>query len=199
MVWQDYSNDPNLTDPSKTPEYSMNPNIYLAKLAKGQTQFGANVLVYNQGDWQDTPDVEVDSEGNVYVALYDRTGDHHYGDSMVAKSTDGGATFGSPVKADNHSAWALDPRLAVDLSIDTIYLVYQGRPQYYKPYFTRSTDGGASWSTDERLDGGTGIDWYDAACDIQVAADNDGHVFVIWGDEGNDPDNCYTGCASGSR
>ena len=154
------------------------------------------MLVYDQVDRQDAPDVEVDSKGNIYVAWYDRTGDYHYGNSIVAKSTNGGISFGSPVNADNHSAWALDPRLAVDRSNDVIFLVYQGHPQYYKPYFTRSTDMGASWSTDERLDAGENIDWYDAARQIQVAANDDGHVFVIWADERNDPDNCYTGCSS---
>jgi len=197
VVWQDYRNDPNPSDPSKTSEYYQNPDIYLAKLAKGQIAFGTNVLVYDQGDWQDSPDVVVDVSGIVYVAWYDRTGDYHYGNSLVAKSINSGASFGNPVTADNHTAWALDPRLAVDRANEIISLVYQGHPQYYKPYYTRSTDGGISWSTDRRLDVGESIDWYDATRQIKIAADDAGHIFVIWADERHDTDNCYTGCKSG--
>ena len=44
-------------------------------------------------------------------------------------------------------------------------------------YHANSSDGGQTWSADERVN-------------------DDGHVFVIWADERNDLDNCYTGCSS---
>ncbi len=191
VVWEDYRNDPNPTNPGSTPEGNQNPDIYLAKLPAGGSSFQPNVLVYNNGDFQLTPDVEVDSNGHVYVAFYDRTGDIFYGNSVVAKSTNGGASFGAPVIADDHGPWALTPRLAVNRADNTLYLVYQGHPSgYYKPFFTRSTDGGADWSANVRLDDGT-LDWYDATREIVVAADENGHVVVVWADERNDPDNCY--------
>ncbi len=193
VVWEDWRNDPNPADPGSTTEFSQNPDIYLGNLIPGESVFEENVLVYNNGDGQWDPDVEVDSKDNVYVAWYDRTGDGHYGDAAVARSVNGGSSFSAPVDADNHSQWALTPRLAVDKGNDTIYLVYQGHPDYYKPYFTRSTDGGATWSADARLDAGPDRDWYDAARDIVVASDDSGHVVVVWADERNDANNGYSG------
>jgi hypothetical protein len=194
VVWVDWRNDPNPTDPDITPEDSQNPDIYLAKLPLGATSFLTNVLVYNQGDYQDSPDVEVDGNGYVYVAWYDRTGDIYYGNSVVAQSTDGGAAFGSPVTVDNSSSWSLEPRLAINRSNNHVFIAWQDhRDSYYKPYFARSTDGGANWSTDVRLDAGPNREWYDAAREIVVAADGSDHVLAIWADERNDPDNCYTG------
>ncbi|MBN1537319.1 MAG: VCBS repeat-containing protein [Anaerolineales bacterium] len=193
VVWEDYRNDPNPTNPGATPENSQNPDIYLAKLLFGENQFQANQLVYSQGDIQIAPDVMVTTNGYVYVAWYDRTGDIFYGNVVVSKSTDNGASFNDPVIADNHNMWALDPRLAYHLSTNTIYLVYQGHPDYYKPYFTRSVDDGETWSSDYRLDAGANRDWYDAARQIRLVADNGGHIVVIWADERNDPSNCYSG------
>jgi hypothetical protein len=198
IVWQDLRNDPNPTDPNCTPPNDQNPDIYLAKFNAQTETFGSNVLVYNQIDQQASPDVVVDADGNVFVAFADLTGypSITMDRAVVAKSTDGGTTFSTPVVADNHSNWALDPRLTIDRTNDVLYLVFQGHPDYYKPYFTRSTDGGLTWSTDVRLDAGPNREWYDAARDIAVVADDFGHVVVIWSDERNDPDNCYTGCGT---
>ena len=65
-----------------------------------------------------------------------------------------------------------------------------------RPLSTRSTDGGATWSTDVRLDAGPDREWYDAAREIEIAVDGGGNVPAIWVDERNDPDTWYTGCAS---
>ncbi len=191
VVWADYRHDPNPTDPGSTPEYSQNPDIYLAKLPAGQISFQPNVLVYAQEDLQIAPDVDVDGDGNVYVAWYDRKYDVHYGNVMVARSTDGGISFDPPVLADNHDSWALDPRLTINRTDNTIYIAYQGHPDYYKPYFTRSTNGGATWSSDVQLDAGPNRDWYDAAREIDIAVSSNNHLLVIWADERNDLDNCY--------
>jgi len=195
VVWVDWRNDANPTTPNDTPESTRDPDIYLAKWPSGGSSFQSNVLVYpdSNPDIQDSPDVVVDADGNIYVAFYDRTSDIHYGNSVVSKSTNGGTSFIAPVAADNHTSWALGPRLAIDRTNDVLYLVFQGHPSYYKPFFTRSTDGGDTWSNDVQLDAGPDRDWYDAAWDISVAADNYGHVIVIWADERNDPDNGYSG------
>jgi hypothetical protein len=196
VVWQDYRRDPNPTDPGLTREDAQNPDIYLAKLPKGGSAFGNDMLVYDQKDWQDAPDVAVDSQGRVYVTWYDRTDDIYYGNSVVARSMDGGTSFGAPVIAEDHYAWALTPRLEIDRSTDRLHLVYQGHPRYYKPYYTQSSDGGSTWSADLRLDQGPDREWYDAARGIVVAVDEMDHVLVIWHDEREDADNCYTGGAS---
>ena len=196
VAWEDHRNDPHPTDIGSTPADQQNPDVYLARLRAGAASFDGNTLVFANADRQWAPDVEVDGYGRVFVAWYDQTGDIFYGNSVVARSTDGGASFGSPVVVDNHTAWALTPRLAVNRSNNYIFLVYQGHPGYYKPFFTHSTNGGVTWSTDARLDAGPDRDWYDAAREIEIAVDTDNNVLVIWADERNDPDNCYTGCAS---
>jgi hypothetical protein len=196
VVWEDWRNDPDPTHPGDTPGRSQNPDIYLAKLTAGQTSFGPNIKVLDDTDRQFEPDVEVDGDGTVYVAWYDMRVDIYYGNAVVATSTDGGATFSAPIIADVHSMWALTPRLAVNRTDNSVSLVYQGHPGYYKPFYTYSADGGANWSWDIQLDAGPSRDWYDAAREITVAADDSGHILVIWADERNDPDNCYSGGSS---
>ncbi len=196
VVWEDWRNDLNPTQPGQTPESDQNSDIYLAKRPAGQESFLTDIKVLDDTDRQFVPDVGVDGEGTVYVTWYDMRGDISRGNVVVAKSTDSGTSFNPPVIVDNTSDWSLDPRLAVDRNSGVVYVAWQDhRDHYYKPYFALSSNGGTSWTQDQRLDAGSDPirDWYDAARTIVIAADQKQHVVVAWSDERADPDNCYSG------
>jgi len=149
----------------------------------------------------------VGPNGEVYVVGLDT------GDVLVTKSTDGGLSFGPPVPVASvtpigHFDSATEkycgnvlngslrasssPRIAVDKSggpnNGTVYVVFSGHgagADEADVYLTRSTDGGATWSTPSRLNddatandqwlpfvalapnGSVAVSWYDRRLDDQ--------------------------------
>lgn len=155
------------------------------------------------------PDVAVGPNGRVYLAWYN-------GGTVVRVSTDGGATFNPQVQASLHSTpgsingsgrYVLKtdirvnamPHIAVDMSSGSrrgyIYNVYATNPpgpDAADIYCTRSTDGGATWSSGSPVrvndDAGFTDQWM---CDVSV--DNQGRVWAMWWDSRNDdPNNLLT-------
>ncbi len=155
------------------------------------------------------PDIAVGPGGRVYLAWYN-------GGTMTKVSTDGGATFGSQIIASTHSTpgsingsgrYVLKtdirvnamPHIAVDMSSTSrrgyVYNVYAHNPpgpDAADIYCTRSTDGGATWSSGSpiRVNDDTGFmdQWM---CDVSV--DNLGRVWAFWWDSRNDdPGNLIT-------
>lgn len=151
------------------------------------------------------PDVAVDRNGKVILAWNSTSG------TAVRTSIDGGATFGSEVVASSHSQpgsvnfgrYCLKgdirvnamPHIAVDKTTGShsnyIYDVYPTNPpgpDAADIYCTRSTDGGATWSTGSPVrvndDATTTDQWMP-----DVSVDNQGRVWVSWCDSRNDPTN----------
>src|SRR5207249_7921524 len=89
----------------------------------GQTWRGARVQV---GDLQilSDPSVAVDSQGNFYLGFlgFSPNGSNADRGVLVEKSTDGGATFGDPVKVNTRGD---KPYIAVDQRTDALYMVYE--------------------------------------------------------------------------
>jgi len=138
-------------------------------------------------------------DGTVYVA-YGR--DYFYepvtGTIEVVKSIDGGQTFGSPIVAANvtgipwnlpdpfshtHNLRAITlPALAVSPLNGDLYLTWADyRHGDADIYFTRSIDGGTTWTAPVRLNDdamGNGIDQFQP----QIAVAPNGRVAVMWFD-----------------
>jgi hypothetical protein len=156
------------------------------------------------------PNIATGPNGRVYLAWYNGGG------TSVRVSTDGGATFGSAVNASFHSTpgtvnssgrFVLKtdirvngmPQLAVDMSNGPrrgyVYNVYDSNPpgpDAADIWCTRSTNGGATWSSGDAVrvnDDATFMDQW--MCDVSV--DNQGRVWVMWWDSRNDdPNNLIT-------
>jgi hypothetical protein len=156
------------------------------------------------------PNIATGPNGRVYLAWYNGGG------TSVRVSTDGGATFGSAVNASFHSTpgtvnssgrFVLKtdirvngmPQLAVDMSNGPrrgyVYNVYASNPpgpDAADIWCTRSTNGGATWSSGDAVrvnDDATFMDQW--MCDVSV--DNQGRVWVMWWDSRNDdPNNLIT-------
>ncbi len=103
--------------------------------------------VQSRGD----PAVAFDGLGNAYVSF------HTPGDAVngmyVAKSTDGGQTFGNPVRIDLASVDK--PWIATDPVTNAVYVTYTRVSRAVNGvFFSKSTDQGATFSSPVRLGGG---------------------------------------------
>ena len=103
------------------------------------------------------PDPAVGPNGDVYVAYYSGVSEDDTGVNIdVAKSSDGGSNFtfmktfsitGAYQDALGYIRVSSIPTMVVDPTNGNIYLAFVESGNGYHVYFTRSTDGGSSWST----------------------------------------------------
>src|SRR6266850_308680 len=133
-----------------------------------------------------TPQVAVDSAGNIYVVWEDDTATNS--NILFGRSTDGGTTF-SAQKLSNSSGYSFNPRIAVDTG-GGINVVWVDSPDNHyltsNIFFSRSTDGGVTFfSTPVNLSetiNPANPPFYSVP---QIEVDNAGNISVVW--ETDDP------------
>lgn len=130
----------------------------------GQTWYGSDSLPYiPSGTYRSDPVVAFDHLGNMYfnTLQYSATA----GDLITMKSTDNGLTWSTPVPVPNPGIDEDKNWLAIDVNpsspyfgyIYTSYTEFQSTdPNYRKLEFSRSTDGGVTFSSPVNLSGTTG-------------------------------------------
>jgi len=133
-----------------------------------------------------TPQVAVDSAGNIYVVWEDDTATNS--NILFGRSTDGGTTF-SAQKLSNSSGYSFNPRIAVDTG-GGINVVWVDSPDNHyltsNIFFSRSTDGGVTFfptpvNLSETINPAN-PPFYSVP---QIAVDNAGNISVVW--ETDDP------------
>ena len=118
----------------------------------------------------------VDSAGIIYVVWHDRYGSTE-GDIYFSRSTDDGASWGQAVNISDNPGASRNPAIAID-NTGNIYVVWRDEtPGYACIYFSRSTDGGSSWSRAVNVSNNLG-DYYGTA----MAVDGAGNICVVWHD-----------------
>ncbi|HZM90799.1 MAG TPA: sialidase family protein [Blastocatellia bacterium] len=133
-----------------------------------------NLTPHNGGAF--APRVALDSSGTVNVVW----GDTKDGTAKVlfARSTDLGLTFNEPLNVSGSGGTGFDPEIAID-SRDAINVVWQDTaPGPAVIMFSRSTDGGASFSEPKRISTGSG-----SATEAAIATDSADRISVVWADE----------------
>ena len=169
-----------------------NPDIYFAKSTDGGATFGANVRVDDTGvssSAQAKPDITVDKNGDVYIAWHDKRNGNH--DIYFSKSTDGGATFGANVRVDDSGSLyrvQIDPSIAVDDSGDIYIAWHDYRRRSHDIYFAKSTDGGATFGVNVRVDRSPSDSFQ---LDPSLAMDKNGNIHIAWHDKRNDNFDIY--------
>ncbi|MBI3651410.1 MAG: exo-alpha-sialidase [Acidobacteria bacterium] len=147
---------------------------FLLRTKKG-TKFRApkNITPHNGGAF--TPRLALDSGDNVHVV---------WGDTLTGKrvaylrSTDMGASFSDLVDLSRSTGNAFEPEIAVAPD-DSIHVVWEDDASGSKAImYTRSTDGGANFSTPTQLSQGAG-----AAVESYIAIDTTGRIYVSWSQE----------------
>jgi putative cell wall-binding protein len=157
----------------------------------GGATWSAPVAVSPPGELTREPSPPVfGADGTIYLAFRNRDHDPGPDPEIVAKSTDGGATWvqnqAGIVSGDGQGDGGGLQELAIDPSSGALYLVYQALEPYgdLDIYFQKSTDGAATWSTPLRVnDDPTGNGANQNLPHIAVAPN--GRIDVVWMDNRN--------------
>jgi hypothetical protein len=171
MVWTDSRNG--------------NPDIFCSSSANGGATWSAAVMV-NDGAISDSVSPSVAAgAGKVYAAWSDNS-DGNY-DIYFSSSADGGATWSAAVKLNGGTTGdATSVSVAVDAS--TVFVVWaDARTDSGDIYFRRSTDSGANWSTEKKVN-------TDAGTALQTApecAASGTKVYLVWQDSRDGDPNIY--------
>lgn len=114
----------------------------------------------------------VDASNNISVVWSDTNSSQVY----FARSTNAGVSFSSPLNISNYSSGASSPTLAVDPT--GIDVVWQGSVAGHNPndlFFTRSSDGGASFSVAKDISNATAGAYFE-----QIGIEPSGDIDVAW-------------------
>lgn len=148
---------------------------YLIRSKKG-TKFRApaDITPHNGGAF--SPRVALDSNEAVNIVW----GDTKDGGGKVVfvRSTDQGATFTDPVDVSRTSRIAFDPEIAINPSNAVNVAWQEGSFGANVIKFSRSTDGGQTFSEPRQVSTGTGN-----ATEAAIATDGQGRISVAWVDE----------------
>jgi hypothetical protein len=163
-------------------------DVYLSKSDNGGASFYPSVQVndYISGVDQYEPDLALDSSGNIYVSwnrhYYDADLEQWDYDVYMAKSTDGGATFGTNVKVNDGSDWQYKSSIKVGNS-GNVYVTWTDRRNVgiSDVYFAKSVDGGSTFPTNTRINQYT----EQSQGYPEMALDGDEVIYVVWNDSRN--------------
>jgi len=163
-------------------------DVYLSKSEDGGGSFLPSVRVndYVSSVYQYEPDLAVDSSGNIYVSwnryYYDADLEQWDYDVVMAKSTNGGTTFGTHVKVNDGSDWQYKSSIKVGPS-GNVYVAWTDRRNggISDVYFAKSIDGGGTFSTNARINQYT----EQSQGYPEMALDEDEFIYVVWNDSRN--------------
>ena len=170
--------------------------IYCTRSLDGGETFLPSVKVDDIPDsvFKALGSITVDNDGKVYIGWMDyRNGEAPplmiNGDIWVAASTDKGESFSKPVNVDDYDG--LEDRWPPDLVTDSNGVVYAVWTDFrngsvlWNPdiYFSKSVDGGKSWTPNVRVDDNKLDNSWQAAPSMDVSSN--GNIYVAWEDSRN--------------
>lgn len=172
--------------------------ILFSRSTNGGVTFSPPIQISPFGHSNQGSEPVVGPNGEVYVAWF-RFFPLPSG-IVIAKSTDGGASFGTPVFVAPVSPVGFFsgnlfgnfrsnsfPRIDVNPVNGHVYIVFPANPpgpDAADVFFTRSTDGGATWSAPSRVnDDATSTDQFFP----DIAVNRQGVIEVVWYDRRRDP------------
>lgn len=148
------------------------PDIFFSKSTDGGATWSTAVNVSESSGGSYTPAIAVDA-GTIHLVWMDDT--PGLADIFYSNSTDGGTTWSAPVNASNTEGSSEYPDIAIDAG--TIHLTWHDWTSgNYDVLYSKSTDGGATWSAAENVSNNVG--------DSQnpTIAARSGTVYLAWDD-----------------
>ena len=154
---------------------SGNEEIYYRKSADGgETWSAPKRLTWTSGGSYEAA-MTIDASGNICAVWYDYT--PGFSDLYSRTSTDGGTNWG-PVKRITYTGGSTyGPAIALDINQIIHLAFYDDTPGAYEIYYRKSLDGGATWSSVQRLTWTSLWSEYPA-----IAVDSNYTVHIVWGD-----------------
>src|SRR5216684_700174 len=141
--------------------------------SRAQIPFSAPKNVSNNVDYSLTPQMAVDTSGNINAVWEDDTANNS--NILFSRSMDGGVTFSTPTNVSKSSGFSFSPRIAVDTNGGVNVVWVDNTPGHQTIFFSRSTDGGVTFSTPVNISN----DPSDSA-NPQIAVDATGNISVVW-------------------
>ena len=157
-------------------EATGNDQIYYKKSTdNGETWTASKRLTWTSGDtWY--PAMTVTSSGDIHVVWDDDTPGNK--EIYYKKSTDGGDTWTASKRITWTPGASMYSGIAVDSTGQLHVVWYENVSGNNEIYYSRSTDGGASWSPGQRLTWNSGSSTFPA-----ISADTSGNVHMVWYDD----------------
>jgi len=151
-----------------------NREIFYKRSTNGGTTWsGAQRLTWTPG-LSLLPVIAIDSSNALHVVWSDDTPDNV--EVYYRRSTDGGTTWSAVKRLTWTSGSSFRPAIAIDLS-NAIHVFWDddSPDSYQEIFYTRSTDGGATWSAVKRLTWISGL-----AVTKAIAIDSDNFIHLVW-------------------
>jgi len=149
-----------------------NYDVFVAKSTDNASTFGTPVNVSNNTSDSGYQQIAL-SENNLYVAWTDTISDINY-EVLVSKSTDGGATFSTPVNLSKNAGASGWPQVVVS---GNIYVIWEDiTTGNYDILISKSTDSGATFDTPVNISNTKD----DSNFKQMVLSDN--NIYVVWQD-----------------
>ena len=175
-----------------TTDETPNTQIFLTRSANRGNTWSPSILVNPVYDEVDLITVvNTDSSQNVYIAYAAGFSDNK--EIYVIKSTDGGNTWNAPEQVNDYNGGITGNQRMVEMFIDqddTIHVAWlDTRRGQYDIYYSYSTDGGASFSTDERItEIGFPLTFNRPGDYFTMRAAPNGEMCIVWTDGRNGVD-----------
>jgi Neuraminidase (sialidase) len=150
-----------------------NDDIFLSKSTDGGFTWSTQLNVSNDAGRSEDPAIAIDS-GTLYL-VWD---DDEFGNYEVlySNSTDGGVTWSAAVNVSNTDGSSYSPTIAIDAG--TIHAAwYDDTSGNWEIFYSKSTDGGATWSPAVNVSNNLG--WSDNPA---IVADS-GAAYLTWHDD----------------
>jgi hypothetical protein len=162
--------------------YVSDKALYFFNSDDGGSSFSApSEIAAATTDGNHTPTLAVDADGNIYITWVDDSEGVGDWNIYVSKSTDGGTSFSTPVKVNSNCATAANYQ-ANDIAVDesgNIHLAFCCGDGDWSTYYSRSTDGGASFSSDVQMDSSTASGWC-VGTSPKLGVGSDGNIYLVW-------------------
>ena len=152
-----------------------NQDIFFSHSTDGGATFSMPQNLSNDAADSGSPQIAADTNGNISVVW--ESDDIKYG-VLYSHSTDGGATFSTPVNLTTNPTGSFGPQIAVGAD-GSINVAWEDDFNFQSDIcFSRSTDKGATFSTPKNLSSNAGNSFA-----AQVAVDPSGNINVVWMDD----------------
>jgi len=152
-----------------------NSNIVYKKSANGGVTWSYLKCLTWSYLWNRNPDITVDSSDDLHLVWEDDTPGNR--EIYYRKSTDAGTTWSTSKRLTWTAGASVYPAVCADSSNKIHVFWNDDTPGNDEIYYRKTTDGGATWSSVQRLTWSAG-----ASENPAVAADSFGNLHLMWAD-----------------
>ena len=150
-------------------------DVFFSRSTNGGATFSAPQNISNNPGGASGPQIAVDSNGNIDVVWF---GNSPNADIFFSRSTDGGGSFSAPQNISNNAGNSNVPLMAVD-SAGNINVIWADKtPGNIDVFFSRSTDGGTTFSAPQNLTPTNSGPL--ASNPVQIAVDSAGNINILF-------------------